>query len=444
MGAFHPNHHITTTFKPMNKILYGPPGTGKTYKLKAEYFDNYITRKTSITEEQHFIEIVRPLTWWQVIGIALIEDGTSSVGEMMSNRWVAQKAAFSESKNVRATLWGTLQMHTIEASTTVSYTQRQSPLIFNKNNDKTWVIIESEAREQAPELYEILESVRNFNPKANEEIKRYVFTTFHQSFSYEDFIEGIKPIITEGESSGLIGYEIQNGIFKELCLRAASDPENRYAIFIDEINRGNVSAIFGELITLIEIDKRKNGANPMSVTLPYSKKSFIVPSNVDIIGTMNTADRSVESLDTALRRRFTFEEMLPTPELLIQEVEKISLKTLLEVMNQRIEVLVDRDHTIGHAFFMNINSLDDLRKTFANKVIPLLQEYFYGDYSKMEMVIGSAFFHRTDVSKVTFAVAPENFYPEGKVYHILNISDKEVMSDEAFISALATLITGKA
>lgn len=431
------------SMKPLNTILYGPPGTGKTYKLKAEYFEKYVTRETSITSEQHFAEMVRPLTWWHVIGIALIEEGTSNVSAILNNRWVAQKAAFSESKNVRATLWGTLQMHTVESSETVSYAQRQSPLIFDKNEDKTWSIMESEAREQSPELYEILESVTNFNPNPDKEIKRYVFTTFHQSYSYEDFIEGIKPIMTDGDSGSSIGYEIENGIFKDLCLRAANDPENQYAIFIDEINRGNVSAIFGELITLIELDKRKNGANPMSATLPYSKKPFTVPSNVDIYGTMNTADRSVESLDTALRRRFTFVEMLPDPTLLPQEIEGVLLKTLLESINERIEVLVDRDHTIGHAFFINDKNLDDLRNTFANKVIPLLQEYFYGDYGKMEMVIGSDFFKVKDTSKVKFAVKSDDFDPEGKVYHIVNVADKSVMSDEVFVAALNTLIKGQ-
>ncbi|NVK66506.1 MAG: AAA family ATPase [Flavobacteriales bacterium] len=432
------------TMTALNTILYGPPGTGKTYELKSKYFDKYVTRETSITSEQHFAETVRPLTWWHVIGIALIEEGASSVSDILNNRWVTQKAAFSESKNVRATIWGTLQMHTVQTSETVSYTLRQSPLLFDKNKDKTWSIIESEFREQAPELYEILESVTNFFPNPDKEIKRYVFTTFHQSYSYEDFIEGIKPVMVDGENGSSIGYEIENGIFKDLCLRAASDPENDYAIFIDEINRGNVSAIFGELITLIEIDKRKNGANPMNAVLPYSKKPFTVPSNIHIYGTMNTADRSVESLDTALRRRFNFIEMLPNPSLLTREIEGIRVRSILEAMNNRIEVLVDRDHTIGHAFFINDKNLDDIRNTFANKVIPLLQEYFYGDYSKMEMVIGSAFFSKKNVSNVKFAVKSDDFDPEGKVYDILNVADKTVISNEAFIEALTKLVTGQA
>ena len=180
--------------------------------------------------------------------------------------------------------------------------------------------------------------------------------------------------------------------------------------------------------------------NELKLTLPYSKQKFGVPSNLHIIGTMNTADRSVEALDTALRRRFTFEEMLPNPDLLTQKVEGVELRALLETMNERIEVLVDRDHTIGHAFFMNDETLDDLRNTFANKVIPLLQEYFFGDYSKMEMVIGKDFFKVTDARKVKFAVPSENFDPEGNVYHIKNLNEKFIMSDDEFIKALTNLI----
>ena len=426
--------------QPINQILYGPPGTGKTYRLKSHYFDKYTTKETSISKETNFEEKVRNCSWWQVIAIALIDLEKAKVSTIAEHHWVKKKAELSNSNTIRPTIWGQLQSHTIETCEFVNVKSKQQPFIFNKTEDSFWELISEEAKEQCPEIYEILDSVNNFNPNPDKLIKRYVFTTFHQSYSYEDFIEGIKPIMSDDESVGSVGYQIENGVFKELCQRAASDPDNQYAIFIDEINRGNVSAIFGELITLIELDKRKSGKHSMSALLPYSKKAFFVPSNVDIIGTMNTADRSVEALDTALRRRFTFEEMLPKPKLLIQQIEGIELKTLLEIMNERIEVLVDRDHTIGHAFFMNDETLDDLRNTFANKVIPLLQEYFYGDYSKMEMVIGSAFFYVKDTIKVKFAVNSDNFDPEGKVYHIVNINDKSMMNDNDFIKAITDLI----
>jgi 5-methylcytosine-specific restriction protein B len=215
-----------------------------------------------------------------------------------------------------------------------------------------------------------------------------------------------------------------------------------YFLVIDEINRGNVSAIFGELITLIEEDKRFGSKNQLFITLPYSREEFILPPNLYIIGTMNTADRSVEALDTALRRRFSFVEMLPDPSKLQGKIiDGVDLKLLLETMNERIEVLVDRDHTIGHAFLIDIKSIDELRNAFANKIIPLLQEYFYGNYRKMEMVIGSSFFNITEANKVKFAVQSEDYDADGKMYQILNISDKAVMSDETFIQALQKLMS---
>ena len=372
---------------PLNIILYGPPGTGKTYKLKNEYFSNYTLTENSISPEANFEDIVSVLTWWQVIALALLEIGTNKVNDILENRWVAKKAQLSESKNVRATIWGTLQMHTIVDSKTVNYTQRQTPFIFDKTEDKKWQLFENDLKEQAPEIYDILDSVNNFKPNPNKEIKHYVFTTFHQSFSYEDFIEGIKPVMEEGQEN--VTYKIENGVFKELCLRAQNDPTNKYAIFIDEINRGNVSQIFGELITLIEHDKRIGASNEIKVKLPYSKKEFGVPMNIDIIGTMNTADRSVESLDTALRRRFSFVEMMPDEKVFssLNFTDTYARKSIMQKINQRIEVLLDRNYTLGHSYFIK----DDFKNSFENEVIPLLQEYFYNDYGKIGLVIGKGF-----------------------------------------------------
>lgn len=160
-----------------------------------------------------------------------------------------------------------------------------------------------------------------------------------------------------------------------------------YVLIIDEINRGNISKILGELITLLEDDKREN----FSVKLPYSHEEFTVPKNLYIIGTMNTADRSIALMDTALRRRFEFVEMMPKPDLLNFKVEDIDIKEMLETMNARIEALYDREHTIGHAFFMPLKengTIKELGKIFKNKIIPLLQEYFYDDYSKIQLVLG--------------------------------------------------------
>ncbi|RBP28401.1 dynein-related subfamily AAA family protein [Oceanihabitans sediminis] len=406
--AQHEQQQALKVSNPKNLILYGPPGTGKTYYLKDQLFDRYTIKETSVSHEKYFEDIVSNLTWWQVIAIALIELGTSRVNDILENRWVLKKASLSESKNVRATLWGTLQMHTVVDSENVAYTQRQAPYLFDKNENKSWKLIESELSEQAPELYKLLEDVNNFKANPHKEIRNYDFVTFHQSFAYEDFIEGIKPILpevdVEVEAAKDLGYTIEDGVFKNICKRATNDPQNRYAIFIDEINRGNVSAIFGELITLIEIDKRKGAKNELRIKLPYSKKEFSVPSNLDIYGTMNTADRSVEALDTALRRRFEFKEMMPDYSIIEGDtVGDIKLSEVLQTINQRIELLIDRDHTIGHSYFVNVNTPKKLAKAFNNKIVPLLQEYFYGDYGKIGLVLGKGFVELIKSNKISFA-----------------------------------------
>ena len=242
--------------------------------------------------------------------------------------------------------------------------------------------------------------------------------TFHQNYTYEDFIEGIRPVLSEktedGEQGdkGDIKYELSEGIFKRIANQAKKHPKQNYVLIIDEINRGNIAKIFGELITLIEDSKRlvedsKRLGNDDAATtvLPYSQEPFGAPNNLYIIGTMNTADRSIALLDTALRRRFDFVEMMPDPEHtgISKNVEGVNCQELLKKINERIRILHDRDHQIGHTYFLNIENIDSLAKTFKNKIIPLLQEYFYDNWEKIDLVLNkNGFIREISVDKNLF------------------------------------------
>ena len=224
--------------------------------------------------------------------------------------------------------------------------------------------------------------------------------------------------------------------------------QKNYVFIIDEINRGNISKIFGELITLIEPTKRLGQEEAVKVKLPYSQKLFGVPENVYIIGTMNTADRSIAAIDTALRRRFAFEEMMPDSSVIKGvEVDGISVAELLDLINKRIEVLYDREHTIGHAYFtplMKNNSREVLFDIFRNKIFPLLQEYFYEDYEKIRLVLGD---NQKADKALQFINEKEVFYNDLFGPSVYDYDDKKVykINESAFenIEAYKEILKGR-
>jgi 5-methylcytosine-specific restriction protein B len=209
--------------------------------------------------------------------------------------------------------------------------------------------------------------------------------SFHPSYSYEDFVEGYRPKANVPDGLAL---ELRPGLFKEVCKNAQSDEQHRYLLIIDEINRGNVPKIFGELITLLELDKRGK-----EVTLPQSGEMFSVPKNVYIVGTMNTADRSIRVLDAALRRRFAFIELMPEPGLLDGEgPEGMKVNVVLEHLNSRIAKSEGREKQVGHSYFMDgstvIKDAAEFSRRFRQELIPLLQEFCYDDYAKLAEFVG--------------------------------------------------------
>lgn len=496
----------TMTNMPLNQILYGPPGTGKTYKLVSEYFPLFTTEVEEISDEQYHIDVIKKYTWWQAVAAALLELGTVEVTKILQHPIVIAKNFISNQKSPRAMVWSMLQRHTKLSNKLVEYKLRDAPYLFDKDSDGKWTVDINVISSEAPEINELLDEWKNKPSHNGNTVKRYEFITFHQSFSYEDFVEGIKPIMPEGEDEVKeLLYNVESGIFKRICLRASLDPEHEYALFIDEINRGNVSQILGELITLIEEDKRAGNENEMSVVLPYSKTEFSVPNNLYIIGTMNTADRSIEALDTALRRRFSFVEMTPKPELLspacmfrdflwkceedgwddepyksnektllemlgaspkiwderknvwnkmyklkekreeqldyfkTEEFTGINLEQLLLIINKRVEKLLSKDHMIGHAYFIGVYSLQGLKEVFQDKIVPLMQEYFYGDYGKIGLVLGGGFIKVEEQDENIFAEMI-GYNAEGLdqrlVYKILPAKE---MDNDKFMAALLLL-----
>lgn len=385
---------------PKNLILYGPPGTGKTYWLQ-EQCAKYTDRPSEVDYDTWLQELLTNYGWRPVIAAALVDlNRAARVPDIRDHPLVQAKAKQRgrTSASVNASLWGYLQEHTPETVETVKISIRRPPYIFSKRESSEWELL-SDWQEQDEESAELVRLMKAGPGGAKEPIRRYRVVTFHPSFSYEDFIRGIRPVMTAED--GTTQFRLVDGIFKQICDEARANPSKRYALFIDEINRANIAKVFGELITLIETDKRivfdSEGrvTQGMLVQLPggdgadVAEPPFGVPANLDIYGTMNTADRSIALLDVALRRRFEFQEMEPNYGVIKRHIGAVHLGNLLERINDRLEYLLDRDHRIGHAYLMAATSLADLRRIFRVQIIPLLQEYFFDDLSRVAMVLAT-------------------------------------------------------
>lgn len=366
----------------LNKIYYGPPGTGKTYLMQnlREYYTDYI-----ITDEEIKNAYINTSEDWVLLVLLILQNDNKLLSTEIEDK-LSDLNVNGFDNNVSTVL----EQHSLSNDPLFSPVE---PIVFVSRGNY-WSVKVNNIINYNKEFFDEHLSLESIN-------ERYKYVTFHQSFVYEDFIEGIRPVLENNESDEEeeteIKYTINDGVFKQICEQAQNDPDKDFAIFIDAINRGNISEIFGELITLIEDDKRLGNENEIEVTLPYSKKKFGVPKNLVIIGTMNSADRSIALLDIALRRRFEFINMqydlnemsnyFRSRGLDATNIDGINLQKLLKYMNQKIELLLDANFVIGHGYFFSIRNLENLIFVFKNKIIPLLEEYFYEDYEKIQMIL---------------------------------------------------------
>ncbi|QEC44521.1 McrB family protein [Pseudobacter ginsenosidimutans] len=422
-------NHLNLVMPPLNQILFGPPGTGKTYhtvnraleaideniagkerKEIRKIFDKKVQEGQIIFTTFHqsmsyedFVEGLKPIAPKQEgMGVGYgIEDGIfkTIAARAKANNEYSLLNASHDIKPSFDIVFERLKRE-IEDSLTAS-TESEINAIEQPSNEK---------REGLEiKLTTSFFSITGINGSSIRMMTRTGNRDLSMTKSTLQRIYEAPQILSQIITGGMRTYykalvEQMKKWESEIKEEAQKVVPQKYVLIIDEINRGNISEIFGELITLIEEDKRLGAKDALEVLLPYSKETFGVPNNLYIIGTMNTADRSAEALDTALRRRFSFEEMPPRPELIIDDkklpafIGSVNLQKLLSTINNRIEKLLDKDHLIGHSYLIfdhaNMNVLESV---FYNKIIPLLQEYFFSSYEKIGLVLGDGFVRAKNV-----------------------------------------------
>lgn len=418
-----------------NMILYGPPGTGKTY-IARQFAENFLRpqlQSAASVEERH-VRLLQGLKWYEALALTMaMHAGKHSfkVGELRDDPLMKDYIGLKKSAKVSNAIWFHLQTHTGPESKTVHKEDRHEPFLFEKSLDSQWSLTSAGREYVADNLTEELGQLQNPNTGNTDSLSFSEFVTFHQSFAYEEFVEGLKPFTSDAEE-GYLGYEVRPGVFRQICARAEASWEAhgkdapKYLLVIDEINRANIAKVFGELITLIEDDKRLGTENALQVRLPYSSHLFGVPPNLYIIGTMNTADRSIALLDLALRRRFSFVELMPDPSLL-STVTGVDLSKVLTTLNKRVALLLDRDHQIGHSYFLGLNDGNDLHFAWYNRVVPLLQEYFYNDGERLYALLGDGFLRKVEVGGMSSELS-ELIDTDSPRYELKSLSTEELVS----------------
>jgi len=396
----------TTGLKPMNTILYGPPGTGKTYntaeravKICDPSFSGgraaMMSRYGELSEKgqiafvtfhqsfgyEDFVEGIRPTTEGGNIAYAIRKGVFLEIAMAACENYVVSESAPPDVRNV-ALDFDAAFLALLESI-------NASQVFVELSNDYRYQLVEGNGSANTL-LLEDPQGLRTSRKPIHKHHLRNLWQHREKIRSIAD-VKQYSPHCPNPSYHRAVLKKMQGNNPAHLQGGGATEPKptENFCLIIDEINRANISKVFGELITLLEEDKRLWAVNQIKVTLPYSGEEFGIPPNLYVLGTMNTADRSIALLDIALRRRFNFVEMEPQPDLLDRNVEGVNLAELLTKINIRIEFLLDRDHRIGHAYFMNIKSIEDLNDVFRNRIIPLLQEYFYDDWQRIVQVLAT-------------------------------------------------------